>query len=61
MTDLIFSFHGRISASPEVANERCPSLTEIVASLDIIDWGLFGGAANEEEGTEEQGDRLLGS
>ena len=60
-TDLIFSLHGRIAASPEVANERCPSLTEIVASLDIIDWGLFGGAANEEEGTEEQGDRLLGS
>ena len=53
-TDLVLSLHGRKDKP-----EACPSLSEIVASLEILDWGLFG----EEELIEgdDNPPRYLGS
>ena len=43
-TDLVLSLHGR-NGRPDVG----PSLAEIVTSLEVLDWGLFGGEAQAEE------------
>jgi hypothetical protein len=53
-TDLVLSLHGR-NGRPDVG----PSLAEIVTSLEVLDWGLFGGEAQAEEG--DSAPRYLGS
>ena len=52
-TDLIFSLHGRIAAG---GAEAAPPLAELVATLDVVEWGLFGGGSQEGEDG-----RLLGA
>jgi hypothetical protein len=43
-TDLIFSLHGRIAAGEQAAG---PPLTELVPTLQVLEWGLFGGGGDE--------------
>ena len=54
-TDVVFSLHGRVAAG----GAEAPLLAEIVATLEVVEWGLFGGEG--EGGEEGGGGRLLGS
>ena len=53
-TDLVLSLHGRKDRL-----EVCPSLSTIVASLEILDWGLFGDEVPSEG--DDGPPRYLGS
>ena len=54
-TDVVFSLHGRVAAG----GAEAPPLAELVATLEVVEWGLFGGEG--EGGEEGGGGRLLGS
>ena len=55
-TDLVFSLHGRSDAGGAIA---CPPLVELLATFEVVDYGLFGGEDGEDGGAGEE--RLLGS